>query len=66
MRDHVTLATANANQDAQASLPISLPWLIVMAEKCSEPHRPPVSCRALQKQEISPSFPITFAVEYVP
>jgi len=54
MRDHVTLGTAIARPDAQASLPMSLPWLTFMDEKCSESYRPPVSCHAQQKTKNRP------------
>jgi len=49
MQDHYTLATAIDRQDAQSSLPISLPSLSFVDENCSESYRPPISCHAHQK-----------------
>ena len=53
MQDHDKLASAIARQHAQASLPMSLPWLAFIAEKCSESYRPPVSCRARKRRKIA-------------
>jgi len=48
------LATASDRQYSQASFPISLFWLALMAAEGSQSYRQPVSCRARRKTKNRP------------